>query len=207
MSQLSITMEEQDFASGRMADLLKAIGPSEVYAQVGEVMREFVSDHFADLENERGGGISHFYEKASENAHLRHGADGIEIAVTAPIGIRQRILGGDISPKKAKALAWPAIPEAMGKSPREFNNLHLVWPKGWLFGMLVESGRAATIGRKKAPVASRGTPEQTKGIKDRIFFWLSGGVSQAADPTVAPNPDRAQEVLDGAVLSMLHAAA
>ena len=184
--QLSISMVEQDFASSRMAALLEAIGPENTFKQVGEVMREFVSDHFATLENQRGGGKSHFYEKASEDAHLQMGEGGsIDIAVTAPIGIRQRILGGDILPKNGKALAIPAADEAFGKSPRDFNNLVMIWLKGETRGMLVD--------------------KQKKGIKGKIMYWLVGKVSQDPDPSVAPDAEQGQQTLDTAVISMLNA--
>lgn len=200
---VDIEVEGDEELQDKFERVMEALSPGVAGKLIADRVALYISQHFAEMDathpNKMGGTRTHFYEKASEDVHTFTEGDAICIGITEPIGLRQRMLGGDIHPVKAKALAIPAIPEAYGKGPREFTGLELIWPKGWAFGMLVEAGESATNKATGKKIGSKGTPSQSKGIKDRIFFWLTGGVSQEGDPSLIPNPDLIRKEIEDTV--------
>ena len=219
---LNMDIEVQSNVQERMDAVMEALSPDVAGPLIAERMALYVSQHFANLDashaNKMGGTRTHFYEKASEDVHSFADSDGgINIAVSEPIGLRQRIKGGPIDPVNQKALAIPAIPEAYGKSPREIANLVCVWPTGYDFGWLKESNEGAMHAtawdletrlptRGKGLVKSRGEKNTNRTNGNRVFYWLVSHVDQEGDPSIAPDENETRAELEDTVGALYHMA-
>jgi len=123
------------------------------------------------------------------------------------IGIRQRLLGGDIKPVNAGALTIPAVPEAYGKRAREFNNLRFAFAlnpaTGKMMPALVEAEASQVkIGKIKKD-GSRTITHTSNTTAKIAIFWLLGKVSQKPDPTVLPSDEEFQTTFDQSVDAVL----
>jgi hypothetical protein len=116
-----------------------------------------------------GGRRSHFWRKAAQAVSFTGSPEEITVTI-AHEGVRLRYAGAPngIRPVNAKALAIPANAEAYGRSPREFDDLHLVVFKG-----------------KNRAALARLPHDDTRRME--VFFWLVKATKPIApDPTVIP---------------------
>lgn len=151
-------------ASGRSAHVAMA-------ASVAELIRRHLIQK-DQVPNKLGGQRTHFYAAAAGQTFWTASANEAEVTV-AKDGIRQRLLGGEIKPVKAKALTIPVNPLAYGRRAAEFGDeLRLVIfggtsPNPNRIGMLVLGADA------QAP----------------IYYILALKVTQGPDPSVLPTDD------------------
>jgi len=112
-----------------------------------------------------GGARSHYWNEAAKATAWRTDDEGFSVVV-AQTGVRLHMLGGDVKPVNAQALAIPARDDAYGKLPSDFprDSLHVVIYKN--------AGKAALVG----PTPSR-----------RPLFWLLKHVTINPDPSVLPS--------------------
>lgn len=154
--------------------------------------------------NKRGWPTTNFYGRAAE-ATLFEAQPGVAEIVVAQDGVRQRLYGGIINARPGKALAIPLVPEAYGKSPREFSDLVLrrTGRDPHANAVLVRpaeafAGAAARRGRRSgAPIALPGLTARAPG---QAMYLLVRSVSQEADPSVLPPDD---QLLDAGAEALL----
>lgn len=112
MSGVSVTIK-----SAGLDRALKALGNlGELGKEASAIgLNQLFRDHFAALQNQRGrSGGTGFYAKASDSVFHRITPEGIWVG-SRQIGLRQRLHGGTIRPKRAKYLTIPIHPDAYGK--------------------------------------------------------------------------------------------
>lgn len=177
----TFTVEVHDATQAILADAAARISPGVVNKLIGRAGQTFVRKHFYDLDAKRpnrlGGERVHFYGGAAKSTTFATTADGAVISVNQT-GVRQRIQGGTILPKKSKYLTIPARAEAYGKRAREFNNLKVV-RFGNVLALVVADATKLSKGKKGFRAAG-----ETGG---GVMYWLVPKVVQKADPSVMPN--------------------
>lgn len=164
----------------------QSVQPERLKPIVGRAVVNRIRTHLFDADrtkpNALGGQRTHFYADAARGTQFTVVTDGVVVSINQ-VGIRQRILGGTITPQKAKYLTIPARAEAHGKRASEFNDLVVVYGR---------SGEPVALARawQTSLRGSRG-PGQTprrRGAEQggEIMFWLTKSVTQRPDPSVVP---------------------
>jgi hypothetical protein len=157
---------------------------------LGKKLEVELRDHFRDRNsepNKMGWPAQNFWNRIRNATALTAFDNDTATVTVADPAFNQKLHGGTIVPKEAKALAIPMDPEAYGKSPREFNNLHLV----------VTPERAMLV----TNLASNLTKQRGGGFKSRssqisrVMFLLVKSVEQSADPRALPDEARLQREL------------
>lgn len=177
------------------AELQKAIeatGPGLVLQAVAEDVTVAVQDHLRRLDSERpnqlGGKRTHFYAQAAAQTTHELGDNKITVSVTQQ-GIAQRFHGGTITPQSKQWITIPGRAEAHGRTAREFNNLRFIPTRRADTAMLVEADSTDVgFGRKRKD----GTRAVKRG-RERgglVLYWLKKSVTQPADATVLPPPEK-----------------
>lgn len=158
---------------------------SETREVVGKAVSEYVRNHLLKLNKERHRGLSTkgFYAQAADSVHYEVKKDSVFFRVTK-VGLAQRLYGGTIKPKNAKALTipnWKQVPQTANKSAGEFSHLKLILFKARkAIGALVE--------------------DKPKKQKPKVFYWLVKSVTQRPDKTVMPSNADISDVAYKAVL-------
>jgi hypothetical protein len=134
--------------------------------------------------NKLGGTRTHFFSSAAKATQYQARPGEILISINQ-VGFRQRLEGGTIRTVRAKYLAIPVRSESYGKSPREFNDLVVVFGRGRRAVGLAQASRSlVSFGRRRKDgsrsVTNRG---ETGGL---LMFVFKKEVTQAADPSVLP---------------------
>ncbi|MBI5770832.1 MAG: hypothetical protein HZA93_23850 [Verrucomicrobia bacterium] len=184
-----------DRATPILVAIEESIRPDRLKPVVGRAAVNVVRRHFFALDRERpnalAGGRTHYYAGAARGTHFDVLPDGVMISVNQ-VGILQRILGGTIVPKQAKFLTIPARSEAYGKRASEFRDLIILRRGDHQFGEPYALARAvSTIVHRSGAADSLllgGSRSSSGGLQGgEILFWLKRSVTQAPDPTVAPD--------------------
>jgi hypothetical protein len=120
-----------------------------------------VRQHFAELDakRHRSGVAHHYYAGAARATTWQVSGDDGSIVIDH-VGIRLRIEGGTIRPKKAKFLTIPVDAEAQGKRASEFSGAAVIFNKSTGKGVI-------TLG-------------------DRVLYALVKKTTHAPDPSVLP---------------------
>ncbi len=189
---------EKDTATPWLKDLQGRVTSHRIAAEVGPRCTRLVQRNFRSLgANKRGWASTHFYGRAAEATNWQEGFGFLNIVINQ-IGVRQRLMGGDIRPVNAGALTIPAQEEAYGKRAGEFDNLKFAFvedpERGTMRPALVAlratgsevEQRFYKSGPKKGLPYYKETA-QTFGLQ--ALFWLSKGVHQEPDPSVLPTDD------------------
>lgn len=184
----------EDTASPWLRDLVGRVTPHRIAAEVGPRCTRLVQRNFRGLgTNARGWKTTNFYGRAAEATNWQEGFGFLNIVVNQ-IGVRQRLMGGDIKPVNAGALTIPACEEAYGKRAGEFSNLQFKFvldpERGVMRPALVEKAGVTHIklGRKRKDGTRSAKADRTStGLV--ALFWLSKGVHQEADPRVLPSDE------------------
>ena len=171
-----------------LGPLDSALRSGQLYAEIGRDTVKLIRDNFYSLPpNERGFPTTHFWRHAAEATNYEVVWDSIRIRVNQ-VGVRQRLLGGDIDPVRAKFLTIPAIAETYGHRAADFGNLKIV--RG---PFRTYTGRLAALALVPADwTRDTSTPFSSAGV----YFWLVRHVSQDPNPDVLPSTD---EILDAAL--------
>jgi len=152
-----------------------------VNAVMGSAIVQLFRRHFLALPpNKRGFPTTHFWRRAADATKFEATHDSVRISVNQT-GVRQRFLGGDIHPIRAKFLTIPAIAETYGHRAGDFSGLKVV--RG---SFEIYTGRTVSW----ALVPNDWKPNfWNPGDSSGVFFWLVRHVSQKPDSTVLPAYD------------------
>jgi hypothetical protein len=190
----AILISLHDAAGPVIRELIDRI-PAEAPAIAGHAGELLVKERLteADLSrpNALGGTRTHFYADAAAGTHSELVPEGALISINQ-VGIRQRVLGGTITPVNSKYLTIPARAEAYGHRAAEFGDLVVVFGRG---GVPIALARAwqspIRIGRPRRDGTRRiGHSDEAGG---EILFWLVDSVTQQPDPSLLPSD---QELVD-----------
>ena len=170
MMRVSIRVS-QDTATPAGERLRRALQPNQLAAIASRKGAALYTSHFEQLAAERHRGLAaashNFYAEAARSTIGTHTGGTALITVSGPVGLRQRIQGGDIKAVNAFALfiPLPGTP-AEGRTPGDFADLVVIW-------------NAST---------KRGVAKE-KGKDGKVLFALRDMISQAPDDTILPPND------------------
>jgi hypothetical protein len=195
MSATAFTIN--DFAAQADAvlrDRIERTRPGAIGNAIREDMVTEVKTHLAKLDSERanvmGGRRTHFYDDAARS--VDYVLNDNELRIQIPhLGLAQRFFGGVIKPVNAQWITIPARSESYGKRAREFNDLRFV-----LFSddtaALVKTSVQVDGDEAVDDAGNVTTRKRTKRSRDEgiVFYWLKKSVTQSADPSVLPSPER-----------------
>jgi hypothetical protein len=200
---------EKDTATPGLKELAGQVSPSRMAAAIGPRCTRLMQRNFRGLgTNARGWPTTKFYERAENATNWRPGEGFVDIVVTSPIGLRQRLHGGEIRPVNAKMLTIPARAEAYGKRAGEFTNLKfavVVDPSSGRFRpalveragiMNLKLGRKKKDGTRTAKVVSMST-----GLVP--LFWLVRSVRQKPNPKVLPSDEQFWAAIEESMKSVM----
>lgn len=196
---VAIEILRDDRAITDMQRLAARVESQDLDAVIGEAVVDTLRMRFAALDSERpnqlGGDRTHFYGDCADMTSWTYLPDGVLVSVTKE-GIRTRIMGtgylpgGAILPVNAEKLAIPAIAEAYGHAPAEFEDLVPLYRrrdgKAEVFALAQDAEEADRPRRfRKRDETIIDWNEQ----ENRIFFWLVDSVVQEPDDTILPGED------------------
>lgn len=187
---IAIDMSKQ--GSERVIRFLELLGDApegrELRNLIGHDVGALTRDHLYAKDrkpNRLGGRKTHYYRAAGDSVNHDITKRGVGVNVDH-IGIRQRLEGGVITPKTAKALTIPVSPRAHGKRAREFDDTFILDKSN--------SGDPATVG---VIVQDMG------GDRLDALFVLRTRVEQSPDPTVLPNSRTIMQTATQTILTFL----
>jgi hypothetical protein len=186
MMRVSITVTE-DTATPAAQRLARAISPSQLATIVSRTGAALYTSHFERLAAERHRSsvkaVAHnFYAEAARSTLGTHSGGTATITVSGPVGLRQRVAGGDIKAVNAFALfiPLPGTP-AEGRTPGDFaGQLSIIWNR----------------------TTKRGIAKE-KGKDGQVLFALRDMVSQPADPSVVPSANELSAAFRTAIAKRL----
>lgn len=184
------------------------VSPQRLAAEIGPRATRLVQRNFLKLgPNKHGWPSTHYWNRAAEATNWQEGFGFVMINVNQ-IGMRQQLMGGDIKPVRAGALTIPAVPDAHGKTARDFSNLKFGFAldpqSGKMRPALVEKKGVLKIrlGRQKKDGTKTVFPISTStGLK--AIFWLAKGVHQNPHPEVLPSDEEFGKAMDQSVETLL----
>jgi hypothetical protein len=103
--------------------------------------------------------------------------------------VAQRFFGGTILPIKGTYLAIPLRSEAVGKSPRDFNDLRFIPPANGVAALLVQREQTQISYGRKRKDGSRGPVKQGKTVSEGAFYALVRSVTQRGNDDVLPTDE------------------
>ena len=203
----------------------------ELLANVGDAVAKVLQGHVRALNAERThgyGGAGGFYENAARSTGYTTDF-GFPAVVVMKVGVALRrygtamLEGGMLRPKNAKYLAIPnsfsgVIAEVYGHSPREFENLRVVFGRrsdGTVgpIALAADEGGARNKGRggkqvrAKLTEAERGAAANvgrtSKSSEGEIMFWLKKEVYQRPDYSVLPEQETLEQAGRDAAIEWL----
>lgn len=201
----------KDLATNDLQKLAADFEAPQIREAIGLAGVEAVKEFYTKLDHERpnamGGKRTHFFAQAAESALWKDtGNESVLLEVFEPIGLRQRIHGGEILPTGGrKYLTIPAIAEAYGKRAGEFDNLVPVFRRRNGTVEAVALAEADQQSVKLGKTRKDGTVSRGKVTGGRYFFWLVKSVSQQGDPTTAPDENSIKTAVIGAVTNYFRA--
>lgn len=194
---LAVKIEvEKDTATPGLAELAARVTPQRMAAEVGPRCTRMVSRHLRENgRNKKGWPTTNFWPRAAKATNWQEG-DGYVDIVTNQIGVRQRLMGGPISPVNAGALTIPISPVAYGHRASEFPGAFVIWTaKG---GFIVQ---AQSIDGGAAPKGGHGKSRKKAALN--FLFKLAKGVNQKPDPTVYPSDEDFKAAFDESVEALM----
>lgn len=180
-----------DTATPKLLNLIRGLRDREKLNLImSRAAANLVKDHFAALAgtNKNKFGVRSTFWKRMRQA-TRSDANPVEAAVVMPREVAQRRFGGVLRPKGGrKMLAIPISKDAYGKSPLEFDDLHVVRLKDKNQAFLVRfRGR------------DEGINGPSKSDKMQMLYVLKSSVSQLANPAVLPTDAEFEAVINKAI--------
>lgn len=197
MSGVALTFDIRDGASPALLAKLAAISPEELQPVVGPALQDLTREHLGTRpRNKKGWPSTRFYENFLDNVEWLPHPSGVVIAIFPAVihgrnvSLRQRLLGGPITPRTAKALAIPISPVSYGKVPSDFPGLFLIKTKKGAYLVQYGLGASATGVWKKVGRNAGGNSGRRRDATLNFLFVLKGGVNQNPDDSVLPSMDR-----------------
>jgi hypothetical protein len=176
---IALASRSADFQK-RFGDIVaKSKNPRSILAAAGREGGNQLKKHFREKDRTEGNTLapdrrSHLWNKIAQSVQAPVISDrAATIDVTHPI-IPQKVFGGPIIAKRAKALTIPISGEAYGRSTATFEQ---------------ETGLQLFVLKKKNDPNGRGgllAAAEGQGIK--VHYLLTPRVDQEADPTALPEP-------------------
>lgn len=157
-------------ASLDSSKLLQAVGKA-VQRKVQESIRSYGASH----PNKLGGPSTGYYERAASKTTLSVSAN-VATVNTSHIGIRLRIYGGEVVPKRGRYLAIPVDAQAHGRSPRDMNLVPVI---------------RYFAGQRRMVALARQDGKRMFAMKERV--------RQIGDTRIVPSQSEIQAVIDEAV--------
>ena len=185
-----------------VATLARKVDPEFVAQTIAEPMREMWVSRLKGLgTNKRGWPSTGFWEAAARDTIAI--VQGTQITLRCQkVGVRQRALGGTITPKNAKALTIPISPVSYGRRASEFPGLFLLRTKRGSY--LVQQGESVTSsGNTRQGTGLGGNRKRRQRAGLNFLFKLASSVTQEADPRVIPSNDELTEVAMAAITKEL----
>jgi len=171
-----ITLNLSETGTDKTRKFLELVGDApegrEIRNLVGYDIAEVTREHLYEKDkepNKLGGKKTHFYRSAGDAVSHEVTNTGAAISINQQ-GIRQRLEGGVITPKTARALTIPINARAHGKRAREFENTFILDKS--------DSGDPDTVGVLM---------QDTGGGRLDALFVLRRRAVQAPDPSVIPD--------------------
>jgi len=176
-----------DTATPAVKRLAQALSPRQLATIVSRTGAALYVSHFERLAAERHRSsvkaVAHnFYAEAARSTIGTHAGATAFITVSGPVGLRQRVRGGDIKAVNSFALFIPLSgTPAEGRTPGDFaGQLSIIWNR----------------------TTKRGIAKE-KGKDGRVLFALRDMVSQNFDPSVVPTRDALSEAFRTAITKQL----
>ena len=185
---LNITVSKVgDVKVHRMLNAISRLPHSNhITRAMGGGARKVVKEHLYEKDaqpNKMGAKKTHYYRQAGDAVTYRSKKGGVVVTIEQ-VGIRQRWLGGTITPKKSKYLTIPVSSKSRSKRAREFSGLVYV--------------------KRRGTAGILGLPD---GEKIDALYVLKKSVTQRPDPTVLPKQREiesgASKAIDALVKSIL----
>jgi hypothetical protein len=199
----------QDTASPAVQALQVAFRPNEINPLIGRAAAEATRQHYIELNRDRpnalGGARTNYYLGAARGTSFTVYDDGVIISIRQ-IGIALRYYGGTVTAgkgvsaltgKPTRFLTIPVNPRAHGHRASEFD-LEVVYNHN---GVPVALATKSTLGVALKQSKGGKVLKRAIGRRGEIMFLLKRSVTQQADPSVLPQPDR----IYGAVISSVNA--
>ena len=175
-------------ATDAVAALARKTDPAFLAQTIAEPMREMWVSRLKNLgTNKRGWPSTGFWEAAARDTIAI--VQGTQITLRCQkVGVRQRAMGGTVTPKNAKALTIPISPVSYGRRASEFPGLFLLRTARGSY--LVQKGDTS------APAARGlgGNRARRRAAGLNFLFKLAASVTQEADPRVIPSNEELMEV-------------
>lgn len=185
---LNIDISREDGISPHLRETLASLkNTRRLLQKAGNELALAIRAHFAARDDEpiaRGWPKQHFWAREGRsNTALSYFNDTEAVVSISSEAIWHKLVGGEVRPKRGRALAIPnsaaayaaGQPSSMNKDMLEFVPLNL----GGLVGMLVE--RQHDVLRKTKKGFKQG--EKRGGT---IWFWLMAKVTHKPDPRTLP---------------------
>lgn len=198
---------ERDKVSAALVRLIGSLTPARMAATIGPPLGRLFQRHLAALgPNKQGWPTTRFYEKFARNVRwmpISNWEKGVYVAILPAVvhgrsvSLCQRVFGGPILPKRARALAIPISPVSYGHSPADFPGLFLLKTRKGAYLAQYGDGTGGGLGRGRLRGGNRG--RRLRGTLN-ILFKLSRGVMQEGDRSVLPSDE---EILDSAIVSLM----
>ncbi len=185
-----------DNVTAALQGLKAELRPTNLNRQIAFAEEDFFRKWFAARQgNKQGWKSTGFWKDAANSTHAEVLPDGVIVSISK-IGVRQRFLGGDISPTGGKKyLTIPAREEAYGRRADSFPNLilafHRVGGKVEAWGLVEAIVKSFKRGKRGKDGSLSFKKEQTGGA---VMYWLVKHVCQQGDPTVIPPDDKITSV-------------
>lgn len=188
---IAVTFSSDGFRVKMQRILSTTRNPRAIMAAAGREGANELRKHFREKDrtpNKLGGKREHFWRQVMQSVQspiVASSGHTVTIHITDP-RFAQKVFGGRITAKKARALTIPVEPEAYGRATSTFEKETGVK----LFLISPEFGEGMLAGQI--------------GNAIEVFYVLRASVDQDADPTALPPQqefedaitDRAQRVLD-----------
>ena len=172
-----ISIRLQDHGHEKVRKFLELLGDAPeskpMRNLIGVAVSDLTRDHLyrKDREpNRLGGRKTHYYRAAGDSVNHELTGRGVAVNVSQ-VGIRQRLEGGVITPKNARALTIPINARAHGKRAREFSDTFILDRS--------KTGDPETVGIIMQDLGN--------GQLDPLYV-LRTRAEQAPDPDVLPKP-------------------
>lgn len=203
-SGITITIVN-DEVTPAVHDLINSLSPARLAARIGPAVATLVEKYLGRLgPNKKGWPSTRFYEKFARNVRWTPEPDGPIIGILPAliqgrtVSLRQRVFGGPIRPREARALAIPISPVSYGHVPADFPGLFMIkTPKG---AYLVQYGQSVGARTARSSRAKGGNPSRRLNASLNFLFKLSFGVNQDGDRSVLPAD---QDILQTAVAALV----
>jgi hypothetical protein len=176
-----------DTATPAAQRLLQALSPRQLATIVARTGATVYRSHFESLAAERHRSsvkaVAHnFYAEAARSTIGTASGTTAFITVSAPVGLRQRLQGGDIKAVNSFALfiPLPGTP-AEGRTPGDFTDQLVI-----IYNRTTKRGVA-----------------KEKGRDGRVLFALRDMVSQQPDPSVVPTTTELSDAFRTAIAKRL----